>query len=547
MSTRSSKRLISDVNSNKNHDSKDKKLKYRDENIENVIIEQQDSLSDYEKLRMANIEKNQQFLSSLGIDAVKPTETVIKRSNTTVRGAIKKKGLAKNELPTRRSGRVTIDKLTAEVKELEEKADNDDQLQLKKAELEALIAVKKTEGSYGSYEPNSAEFAEDSRARKTEDYISTFKPSNIDDDDDDENIGKEIITNLKAIQKKVQPKSKSDDYTRRISKLKVKENDFAKVTEARITSIWAHPSDQKVIVAAGDKTGCIGIWDVNANPEGLGGVYRYNPHASNVISLYSDFNDPSKLLSGSYDGTIRCLDLNKEAFSLVFEAEESIYDVMFKDVTFIGNKAYIATKGGEINFADMRVGNKKYQWSYDTLSEASLNSIQIHPTDDNYIITAGLRGITQVHDLRNASKKWKPLVRMEEHSKSVNAANVSPDGKYMVSVGLDDTIKIWCDFLKQNYPKPFVYRHDNHTGRWLSVFKPAFDPKHPHSFIVGSMERVRNVEIFSPIEKDKKTELTLVSKLSGGYLNSIVSRNCFHPTLDLLCCGNSSGKIYILR
>ena len=545
MSTRS-KRLISDINI-KNND-KDKKIKHNDENVENEkTANSGEELSDYEKLRMANIQKNQLFLNSLGIDAVKPTETIIKKSNTTVRGAIKKKGLTKVELPTRRSGRVTIEKLSAEVKELEEKAGNNEQLKVKKEELEILIAAKKSEGSYGSYEPNTNEFAEDSRARITDDYISMMNPSNADDDEDE--IGKEIVNNLKAIQKKVQhPKSKSDDYAKRISKLKVSEDDFAKVSEARITSIWAHPSDQKVIVAAGDKTGCVGIWDVNSNAEGHGGVYRYNPHASNVISLYSDFSDPSKLFSGSYDGTIRCLDLNKEAFSLVFEAEESIYDVMFKDVAFSGsNKAYIGTKGGEINFVDLRVGNKKYQWSYDTLSDTSLNSVQIHPTSDHYIISAGLKGITQVHDLRNASKKWKPLVKMEEHTKSVTSAYVSPDGKYMASLGLDDTIKIWSDFLTPNYPKPFVYRHDNHTGRWLSVLKPSWDPKHPHSFIVGSMERVRNVEVFAPIERDKKTQLSMISKLSGGFLNSITSRNCFHPTLDLLVCGNSSGKIYILR
>jgi WD40 repeat protein len=523
---RSSKRLITEDTNNSNNndnDHSDKKIKYNDEN---VIENKDNSLSDYEKLRMANIQKNQDFLSSLGIDAIKPTETMIKKSNTTVRGSIKKKGFIKVEIPTRRSGRVTIDKLSSEIKLLEDKDENNEQLQQKKVELEALIATKKTEGTYGSYEPNINEFTEDTRLRKTEDYISMIKPSNADDDDDNQNFGKDILNTLKSIQKKVQPsKSKNDDYVKRVSKLSVSENDFAKVTEARITSIWAHPSDHKVIVAAGDKTGCVGIWDVNSNITGNGGVYRYNPHASNVISLYSDHNEPSKLYSGSYDGTIRCLDLVKESFSLVLEAEESIYDVMFKDIAFSGNKAYIGTKGGEINFVDLRVGNKKYQWSYDTLSDASLNSVQIHPTNDNYIISAGLKGITQVHDLRNASKKWKPLIKMEEHTKSVNAAYVSPDGKYMASVGLDDTIRIWTDFLKQNYPKPFVYRHDNFTGRWLSVFKPSWDPKHPHSFILGSMEKIRNVEIFSPIEKDNKIRLSMISFLSGGYMNSVVSRN----------------------
>lgn len=315
----------------------------------------------------------------------------------------------------------------------------------------------------------------------------------------------------------------------------------------------------------------LGIWDVNSDVNGdkNGGVYRYNAHASNIISLFSNANNPSRLYSGSYDGTIRFLDFNKEAFVLGFESPETIYDVMFKDISFIDDKAYIATKGGDVNFVDCRVGNKKYTWSYDT--DCSLNSIHIHPTNSNYLITAGLKGITQVHDIRNGGKKWKPLVRMEEHSKSVSACYCSPDGNYLVSVSLDDTIKVFKDFLKPNYQKPFVYRHDNHTGRWLSVFKPSWDPKHPHSFagiiiiiiiinifiiiniiiiintiLVGSMEKVRNIEVFQPIGGDK-AGLSMVTKLKGGYLNSVCSRICFHPTLDAIIGGNSSGKVYILR
>ena len=504
------------------------------------------TLSDYERVRENNIAKNLAFLSSLGIDAVKPDPIVMRKESSLVRGAIKKKGQSQHLQPTRRSGRVTIEKLSSEIKELEDGKKNDEEVQKKKAELETLIASKKAEGSFGSYEPQASEFVEDSRERITDDEITMIPPNNFDEDEQ----GREIIATLKSTQKKGTKSplnTKTDDYVRKISKLSVSENDFAKVAESRITAIWAHPNQEKVIVAAGDKRGILGIWDVNADIKGdkNGGVYRYQPHSSNIISLYSNSSNASRLFSGSYDGTIRFLDLNKESFVLGFEAPETIYDVMFKDVAFIDDKAYIGTKGGDVNFVDVRMGNKKYGWSYDT--NCSINSIQIHPTNSNYLITAGLKGITQVHDIRNGGKKWKPLVRMEEHSKSVSACYSSPDGQFLASVGLDDTIRIWKDFLLPNFPKPFVFRHDNFTGRWLSVFKPAWDPKNPHSFVLGSMEKVRNVEVFTPNVEGNKTQLSMVAKLKGGYLSSVCSRNCFHPSLDMIICGNSSGKVFILR
>lgn len=251
MSTRS-KRSLSAVNtSSTENDSK--KIKYEVEELTN-----DDTLSDYEKVRLANIQKNQDFLVSLGIADYKPESSLVNKKESAVRGSVKKTGKPKPVIPTRRSGRVTIEKLSSEIKELEEgtgKAD-DEEIRLKKAELETLIATKK-EGSFGSYEPQTSEFV-DERERITDEQISMIPPTNASEDEE----GRDIILSLKEVQKKTTKspsKSKDDTYNKKVSNLSVKEHDFAKVAEARITSIWAHPSQDKLIVAAGDKTGCIGI------------------------------------------------------------------------------------------------------------------------------------------------------------------------------------------------------------------------------------------------------------------------------------------------
>ena len=48
---------------------------------------------------------------------------------------------------------------------------------------------------------------------------------------------------------------------------------------------------------------------------------------------------------------------------------------------------------------------------------------------------------------RKAGTTSSPLVEIDEHSKSINAAIVSGDGKIMVSVSLDNTVRTWSNFI----------------------------------------------------------------------------------------------------
>eukprot|EP01035_Chromulina_nebulosa_P017693 gene17693-23283_t len=82
------------------------------------------------------------------------------------------------------------------------------------------------------------------------------------------------------------------------------ENDIAKVTEARVTSVFCHPSSNKLIVAAGDKAGFLGLWDVDKTDVYNGGVYKYRPHVESIIRLHASNNEPSKIYSASYDDII---------------------------------------------------------------------------------------------------------------------------------------------------------------------------------------------------------------------------------------------------
>jgi len=104
----------------------------------------------------------------------------------------------------------------------------------------------------------------------------------------------------------------------------------AKVVPDRIYSVAFHPSAHKLIAAAGDKTGFIGLWDVDAlsNGSNTNGVHLFKPHSGAVNNL--EWNrGGNKLLSLSYDGSIRLFDVNRQTFIEAFAAYDDSDE--FKD------------------------------------------------------------------------------------------------------------------------------------------------------------------------------------------------------------------------
>jgi hypothetical protein len=85
-------------------------------------------------------------------------------------------------------------------------------------------------------------------------------------------------------------------------------------------------------------------------------------------------------------------------------------------------------------------------------------------------------------------------------------------------------------------------RHNNNTGRYLTPFRPVWDPKVNDSWIIGNMDKrePRAVDIFSG-------EAKMIHQVRDVNATTITSVNAFHPTLDVFGGGNSSGKCYLWR
>jgi hypothetical protein len=119
--------------------------------------------------------------------------------------------------------------------------------------------------------------------------------------------------------------TKSHSLTSQVAGLSLdSENHVAKVVPDKIYSVAFHPSPHKLIVAAGDKNGHLGLWDVDASSEDneRNGVHLFKPYNSVISNLEWD-KSGSKLFSSSYDGSMRVFDVQKETFSEIFATYDS--------------------------------------------------------------------------------------------------------------------------------------------------------------------------------------------------------------------------------
>ncbi|CAI5728632.1 unnamed protein product [Peronospora effusa] len=329
-------------------------------------------------------------------------------------------------------------------------------------------------------------------------------------------------------------------------------DDIIKAVQERIYSVAFLPRPDRVVVACGDKMGHVALW---TPPSGAGmkqensilplAVYR--PHYSPVTQLI--FPDSSKLVSSSFDGTVREFDLRAAESLVVYDTTD---DAGISSLVAAGTTQcyYASCDDGTLRLIDRRA--QKLQGSSYQLHEKKINTVHQHPSLDYCVATASLDRTVCLWDARKmSSTKNTPLVTLP-HYRSVNCAYFSPrDGAWLVTVGQDSYIDMFdtsslaerktSDRSAITLPNSIRVPHNNMTGRWLTKLHAAWDPKRPNQFVIGCMEQPRRIQIFRAGRRRPVREL-----MSDNFA-SVHSINAFHPHLELIAGGNSSGRLALWR
>ncbi|KAM7104079.1 WD repeat-containing protein 76 [Ciconia maguari] len=326
-------------------------------------------------------------------------------------------------------------------------------------------------------------------------------------------------------------------YQDSLNSMVLSENNIKKVVKYRVCSMAIHPSESIIFVAAGDKSGQIGLWNVNCESEE--GAHVFIPHNYPVSCMhFSPFN-PAHLLSLSND-TLRCGDVTRAVFDEICRSEESLSSFDFLEDN--ASTAIVGHWDGGIAVVDRRTPGTSSELSAD-IGFKRTRTVHVHPVNKQYFIAAGSVDVC-IYDVRYLKSNGnKPVSSLKGHTKSVASAYFSPvTGNRVVTVCADDKLRVYdTTSLSSTVAVLSTVRHNNNTGRWLTRFRAIWDPKQEGCFVVGSMARPRQIEVFQDTGK------LLHSFYNLDCLGSVCSINVVHPSKNILVGGNSSGRLHVFK
>ncbi|NXV28237.1 WDR76 protein, partial [Rissa tridactyla] len=306
-------------------------------------------------------------------------------------------------------------------------------------------------------------------------------------------------------------------YQGSLNSMGLSEDNVKKVVKYRVCSMAIHPSESIIFVAAGDKSGQIGLWNASCKSEE--GARVFIPHSYSVTCMHFSPCNPAHLLSLSME-SLRCGDVTRAVFDEVCRSEENLSSFDFLEEN--GSTAVVGYWDGGVAVVDRRTPGTSSELSAD-IGFKRTRTVHVHPVNKQYFIAAGSVDVC-IYDVRYLKSNGnKPVSSLKGHTKSVASAYFSPvTGNRVVTVCADDKL-----------------RHNCNTGRWLTRFRAIWDPKQEDCFVVGSMARPRQIQVFQDTGK------LLHSFYNIDCLSSVCSINVVHPTKNILVGANSSGRLHV--
>lgn len=478
-------------------------------------------MSAYERMRQENIRRNNEFFAGLNLSEAKLELNLATSSSGATK--VKERGLSSSRpkkssqgplLPTRQSLRL--------------RNKDPDGITLPDQPLEISQPVDEHPRKLGPLEMKPCNNVEETHAQEFVDELTVLA---------------NILHKSKEKKEDTVKDMNVETYKKCLGRLKIKDGHIAKLVPHRIFSMEFHPAKYKTLVVAGDKWGNLGIWNVDST-KGDDGVYLYEPHSRPINCMSFDPDNCGKLFTCSYDGTMRCCDFTSATFQEVYSFDEDDYSrfMYFAFGSPSSSTIIAAIDTGYVLVVDTRTKRNAIAEQSYCLHDKVIKCIDVHPLNRNIFLTSCNDGSVAFWDIRNV-KNMKSKLSSLQRTRVATSAYFSPiNGSQVLVTSMDDYVTI-----NDVDPSGVVstsakccFRHDNHVGRWLTSFRATWDPKFDKYAVVGSMKRPRQIDIFSSEQRG-----TALMHLIHENLNSVNSLNVFHPSVNMLAGGNSSGKVYL--
>lgn len=212
------------------------------------------------------------------------------------------------------------------------------------------------------------------------------------------------------------------------------------------------------------------------------------------------------------------------------------------------NLLYFTTLEGSLGRHDLRTQSATQIWN---ISEKKCGGFSLHPLQPHLAATASLDRTMRIWDLRNikGTGDMKAPALMGEHysRQSVSHASWSSCG-HIATSSYDNTIKLYSftdagsygighEFDETSMEPSAVIRHNNQTGRWLTILKPQWQ-KSPQDGI--SKLVIGNINRFVDVYDANGEQL---AQLFGDNITAVPAVASFHPSQNWVVGGTASGKL----
>ncbi|KAJ5138524.1 uncharacterized protein N7515_003372 [Penicillium bovifimosum] len=338
-----------------------------------------------------------------------------------------------------------------------------------------------------------------------------------------------------------------------------------KITPERVYSMAFHPTESKPLIFAGDKMGHLGMLDASQEKPAAGEndeeeedddpdpvLTTLKPHTRTISAMMVNPSKPTHLYTGSYDSSIRSLDLEKMVSAETYAPESTNIDEAISGVDMAPedpHTLYWTTLQGVFGRYDTREARKDSNVTSWGLSEKKIGGFTLCPTQPHYFATASLDRFMRLWDLRKLSVDSPTPVAEHESRLSVSHAAFNAAGQIATS-SYDDTLKIYDLGAKgfesweqghtladKEFTPDTVVRHNCQTGRWVTILRPQWQLNPQSSiqrFCIGNMNRF--VDVYSSSGDQ-------LAQLGGDGITAVPAATAFHRSKNWVVGGTASGKL----
>jgi len=228
-------------------------------------------------------------------------------------------------------------------------------------------------------------------------------------------------------------------------------------------------------VAAADTDGHVSFWNANRDAsKPSDGVHLHRPVRQGISGLRWGLRSTDALFCASYDGTVRCLNVEMRAFETLHVSKEHVWSAFALDGA--AATMWLGTNVGSLCAVDPRTGLvcEKVVRSHGL----KINSLSLDDHGRPWLLASSSSDASvKVWDVRNMGARAGPVVTIAL-PKATQAAEWAPDGSGRLAVTcFDDHLRIlplgdriMGDPISAPEAEPLI-NHRTSTGRWLLPFR----------------------------------------------------------------------------